>query len=49
MCDGPNIVRSEGLQDLEGRREDSHEAIVAAKKEVLRARADTADLVVLEE
>ncbi len=42
-------MRWESAQDLEGRRENSHDAIVAPKKEALGPRAHAADFAVLEE
>ncbi len=49
MCYRPSVVRLESAQDLEGWRENSHNAIVAPKKEVLGPRAHAADFAVLEE
>lgn len=49
MCYRASVVRLESAQDLEGRRENSHDAIVAPKKEVLGPRAHAADFAVLEE
>lgn len=42
-------MRLEGSQDFEGRGQNSDNAIVTPKKEILRARAGTADFVVFEE
>jgi hypothetical protein len=44
-----SIVCLENSQDLERRREDSHDPIVASKEEILRSRTHTANFIVLEE
>jgi hypothetical protein len=49
MCNGPRLVCLEGSHDLEGRRKDADDAIVAAEEEAFGAGADAADLVALEE
>lgn len=49
MCYRASVVRLEGAQDFEGWRENSHNAVVAPKKEALGSRAHAADFAVLEE
>lgn len=43
------IMRLERPQDLEGRRKDAHNTVVATKEEALGAGANAADLIVVEE
>jgi hypothetical protein len=49
MCYRSSVVCLKSSQYLEGRRKNSHDAIVTSKEEVLGSRAHAADFAVLEE